>query len=221
MPNTCENDARSTTDTRVRIAQFYPFLPTSRRVMRAESHRKRMIQFALGAVLSPSSNVTKPPFRLRFFIALKVCGKDVLDALIIPAVPDSEIDSGHCCFARGLVGCADAGGSPWGDSGRRDGLCNRLEYYLTSNFWCFWAVVNRILPLSRFFNYVLINWLVRKAPARPLRLSTLSPYTSPRLYDAAGGKKPEFVKVPEPLSISESRCSRSAVTVQTAPHTQR
>jgi hypothetical protein len=116
VPNTCENDALSTTDTRVRIAQFYPFLPFSRRVMRAESHRKRMIQFALGAVLSPSSNVTKPPFRLRFFIALKVCGKDVLDALI-PAVPDirhilmqpveraaGEIDSGHCCFARGLVG---------------------------------------------------------------------------------------------------------------------
>jgi prostaglandin-endoperoxide synthase 2 len=60
----------------------------------------------------------------------------------------------------------------------RDGLCNRLEYYLTSNFRPIWAVVNRISPLSRFFNWFLVNRLVRKAPARPLQFSTLSPYTS-------------------------------------------
>jgi prostaglandin-endoperoxide synthase 2 len=68
------------------------------------------------------------------------------------------------------------------DSGRRDtsrdGLCNRLEYCLTSNFRPFWAVVNCIRPLSWFFNWFLVNRLVRKAPARPLPLSTLAHYTS-------------------------------------------
>jgi prostaglandin-endoperoxide synthase 2 len=60
----------------------------------------------------------------------------------------------------------------------RDGLINRLEYCFTSNLRPFWCLVNRIPPLSRFFNYVLINRLVSMAPARPLPLSTLSPYTS-------------------------------------------
>jgi prostaglandin-endoperoxide synthase 2 len=60
----------------------------------------------------------------------------------------------------------------------RDGLVNRLEYCLTSNFRPIWAVVNRTRPLSRFCNWFLVNRLVRKARARPLPLSTLSPYTS-------------------------------------------
>ncbi|HTV33319.1 MAG TPA: peroxidase family protein [Methylocella sp.] len=42
----------------------------------------------------------------------------------------------------------------------------------------FWDLVNRIPFLARLLNKLLVNCLVRKAPARPLPLSTLNSYTS-------------------------------------------
>jgi len=67
--------------------------------------------------------------------------------------------------------------SSWRDTSR-DGLRNRAEDFLISNLRPFWALVNRTPFLARFFNKLLVNGLVRKAPARPLPLSTLASYTS-------------------------------------------
>jgi prostaglandin-endoperoxide synthase 2 len=60
----------------------------------------------------------------------------------------------------------------------RDGVRNRLENFLLTNFRPFWALVNRTPILSHFFNTVIVGNAVRKAPARPLALSTVTPYTS-------------------------------------------
>jgi prostaglandin-endoperoxide synthase 2 len=55
---------------------------------------------------------------------------------------------------------------------------NRLETLLLTNFRPFWAIVNRTPALARFFNTLIVGNAVRKAPARPLALSTLSAYSS-------------------------------------------
>jgi len=60
----------------------------------------------------------------------------------------------------------------------RDGLRNRFEFLVATNFRSFWEFVNRTPALARFFNNVIVNNAVRKAPARPLPLSTFAPYTS-------------------------------------------
>jgi prostaglandin-endoperoxide synthase 2 len=60
----------------------------------------------------------------------------------------------------------------------RDGLRNRFEFYLATNFRAFWEFVNRTPFLARFFNNLIVNNAVRKGPARPLPLSTFAPYTS-------------------------------------------
>jgi len=68
-----------------------------------------------------------------------------------------------------------------GSSGRdtsRDGLRNRFEFYLATNFRGFWEFVNRTPFLARIFNYLIVNNAVRKGPPRPLPLSTFAPYTS-------------------------------------------
>ncbi|MGC2224585.1 MAG: peroxidase family protein [Methylocella sp.] len=60
----------------------------------------------------------------------------------------------------------------------RDGLRNRFEFYLATNFRAFWEFVNRTPFLARIFNYLVVNNAVRKGPARPFPLSTFAPYTS-------------------------------------------
>ena len=60
----------------------------------------------------------------------------------------------------------------------RDGLRNRFEFYISTNFRPFWKFVNRTPFLARFFNKLIVNNAVRKGPARPLPLSTFAPYTS-------------------------------------------
>jgi prostaglandin-endoperoxide synthase 2 len=68
-----------------------------------------------------------------------------------------------------------------GHSGRdtsRDGLRNRFELYISTNFRAFWEFVNRTPFLARIFNHLIVNNAVRKGPARPLPLSTFAPYTS-------------------------------------------
>ena len=49
---------------------------------------------------------------------------------------------------------------------------------LLSGIRPFWKVVNRVPALSCFFSGVVVNMAVRKAPSRPLALSTMAPYTS-------------------------------------------
>jgi prostaglandin-endoperoxide synthase 2 len=60
----------------------------------------------------------------------------------------------------------------------RDGLRNRIENYLLTNFRPIWRFINNRPTLARFFNRVIVNNAVLKAPARPLALSTMEPYSS-------------------------------------------
>jgi prostaglandin-endoperoxide synthase 2 len=60
----------------------------------------------------------------------------------------------------------------------RDGIRNRLEDFFLTHLRPWWAFVNRTPLLARWFNIVIVGNAVRKAPARPLALSTFSPYTS-------------------------------------------
>jgi hypothetical protein len=60
----------------------------------------------------------------------------------------------------------------------RDGLRNKVEEFILCGFQPFWAFVNAHPRLARFFNKHIVNMAVLKAPARPLALSTMSPYTS-------------------------------------------
>ena len=60
----------------------------------------------------------------------------------------------------------------------RDGLANKVQFRLLTGCGPLWRTVQRIDPLERVVNRVLINKGVMKAPPRPYRLSTLSDYTS-------------------------------------------
>ncbi|MGQ0776384.1 MAG: peroxidase family protein [Pseudonocardiales bacterium] len=59
-----------------------------------------------------------------------------------------------------------------------DGWINRVELYLTTHFALFWRLIQRISPLRRQVNRVLINRAILKMPTRPNPLSTMSSYTS-------------------------------------------
>jgi len=60
----------------------------------------------------------------------------------------------------------------------RDGFRNKLEEFLLTRGRPFWSFVNGQPWLSRLVNRVLVDNAVRKAPFRPLRLSTQSDYPS-------------------------------------------
>ncbi len=60
----------------------------------------------------------------------------------------------------------------------RDGLRNKLEAFVLTGGRPFWAFVNGQRWLSRLVNLVLVDNAVRKAPFRPLRLSTKTDYAS-------------------------------------------
>jgi prostaglandin-endoperoxide synthase 2 len=58
------------------------------------------------------------------------------------------------------------------------GFRNRVERYVLTRFGPLWRLANRIRPLERVVNRVLINRAVNKCPARPHRLSMRSEYPS-------------------------------------------
>jgi prostaglandin-endoperoxide synthase 2 len=60
----------------------------------------------------------------------------------------------------------------------RDGLVNRLRYYVLTHFRPIWNLINRIDWLSRVVNRWLINNAVGLTPGRPDPFSTLAPYTT-------------------------------------------
>ena len=72
----------------------------------------------------------------------------------------------------------------------RDGFGNWLQTLVLTNFGPFWHTVQRIRPLARFVNKVLINSAIDTIPARPYAFSlmTLDPYvpdtTRPKATDA-------------------------------------
>ena len=61
----------------------------------------------------------------------------------------------------------------------RDGLGNRLEFFLLTHFnRLIWGPVQSIAPLRDFVNRLLINHAINEVTPRPYALSTKSPYTS-------------------------------------------
>jgi prostaglandin-endoperoxide synthase 2 len=60
----------------------------------------------------------------------------------------------------------------------RDGLRNKIEKYVLSNFEPFWNFINIRPGLARFVNRLIVDNAVQKAPARPLALSTMAAYSS-------------------------------------------
>jgi prostaglandin-endoperoxide synthase 2 len=60
----------------------------------------------------------------------------------------------------------------------RDGLRNKIEDFLLTRGRPIWNVINRLPWINRLFNRLIINNAVRKAPFRPLRLSTMDEYPS-------------------------------------------
>lgn len=59
-----------------------------------------------------------------------------------------------------------------------DGLRNQIEDRLLNRLKPFWSLVNRTPALARFFSRLIVDNAVRKAPSRPLAMSTMTPYTS-------------------------------------------
>ena len=60
----------------------------------------------------------------------------------------------------------------------RDGLYNKLEDAVLSGFEPVWAFVNKTPWLARIVSGLVVDNAVRKAPSRPLALSTQAPYSS-------------------------------------------
>src|SRR3954452_23621896 len=60
----------------------------------------------------------------------------------------------------------------------RDGLRNRLEFHVLTNFAPAWGFAQRRPVLRRQVNKVLIDNAILKLPTRPNPLSTLAPYSS-------------------------------------------
>ncbi|MCA1585358.1 MAG: hypothetical protein LC791_11535 [Acidobacteria bacterium] len=65
-----------------------------------------------------------------------------------------------------------------GRSAAKDGFANRVEFYATTHFAPVWRLIQRISPLRRQVNRLLINRAILKMPTRPNPLSTMAPYTS-------------------------------------------
>jgi prostaglandin-endoperoxide synthase 2 len=84
----------------------------------------------------------------------------------------------------------------------RDGLSNRIEFYLLTHFQWFWNLVQKSGFLKRKMNRFLINQAIYKVPPRPYAFSTLAPYTSwTSLTDRtwSGRHLPPMVKDPSVL----------------------
>lgn len=60
----------------------------------------------------------------------------------------------------------------------RDGFRNKLEDFVLTRARPIWSFINGQPWLSRLINGVIVSNAVRKAPARPLRLSTMGDYAS-------------------------------------------
>ncbi|CAA9536282.1 MAG: Animal haem peroxidase [uncultured Thermoleophilia bacterium] len=60
----------------------------------------------------------------------------------------------------------------------RDGAANRVETYVTTHFEPVWNAVQRVEPVRRRVNRVLVNRAIAKLPTRPNPLSTKADYTS-------------------------------------------
>jgi prostaglandin-endoperoxide synthase 2 len=60
----------------------------------------------------------------------------------------------------------------------RDGLNNRIEYYILTHFKGFWNLIQRRGYLRRKVNRALINRAISKIATRPFPLSTMAAYTS-------------------------------------------
>ena len=60
----------------------------------------------------------------------------------------------------------------------RDGVRNKIEVALLTGFRPFWRFVNHRPALAHWFNRQIVSLAVKKAPARPLALSTVAPYSS-------------------------------------------
>ncbi len=58
----------------------------------------------------------------------------------------------------------------------RDGIRNRLEYHFLSQYRPFWQVAQRVPPVERLTNRLIINSLMNKTPPRPYPLSCSSNY---------------------------------------------
>ncbi|HSH82113.1 MAG TPA: peroxidase family protein [Herpetosiphonaceae bacterium] len=61
---------------------------------------------------------------------------------------------------------------------RRDGLNNRVEYYVLTHFKGFWDFVQNNRFLRKKVNRALINRAIYKIPTRPYPFSTMGSYTS-------------------------------------------
>lgn len=92
----------------------------------------------------------------------------------------------------------------------RDGLANKLQFRLLTGFEPLWRTVQRIDPLERVVNRVLINSGITKAAPRPYRLSTLSDYTSiesltDRTYNSRqlAPAAPGGAPLPDPREVAE------------------
>ena len=57
----------------------------------------------------------------------------------------------------------------------RDGLGNKLQLYFLTNFAMVWAIVQKIGPLRRRVNTLLLNIEINKANTRPYALSMCAP----------------------------------------------
>lgn len=60
----------------------------------------------------------------------------------------------------------------------RDGFRNKLEDFVLTRPRPIWSFINGQPRLSRLINGLIVGNAVRKAPARPLRLSTMGDYSS-------------------------------------------
>jgi prostaglandin-endoperoxide synthase 2 len=61
----------------------------------------------------------------------------------------------------------------------RDGLVNKLQLYFLTNFAMIWTIVQKIGPLRRWLNRVLIDIEIDNAKTRPYALSMCAPRPAP------------------------------------------
>lgn len=62
----------------------------------------------------------------------------------------------------------------------RDGLGNKLQLYFLTNFYVIWTIVQKIGPLRRRVNKLLLNIDIYKASTRPYALSMYAPKPTPK-----------------------------------------
>src|SRR4051812_35930820 len=103
-----------------------------------------------------------------------------------------------------------------------DGSRNKVESYVLTHFAVFWWIVQRIGPLKRFFNRLLIRRAISKTKPRPHQFSMYADYTCwPSLTDrkfsgrhmAPAPKFNESLPPPEKVELlflrREGRCLMS------------